>query len=297
MVDHLETGWDSFFFWAKQFRDMPTFDAEERDYKASAAAQVAVARRAFLDEADWVPELLASFALQENNLVTHFAWRPFLQWVEADLPEARAALGALWEDGDADAPSRLNAFSARVPDSTVAGRGVRLNVAAYLLGGIDHLRWPNYRVTVLDRACELAKVAKATREMSIGGAYGHALAFFDQLSLEAKRFDVDVRDRLDAQSLAFCVTLWKAKPAAFSQDAWDGLAEFRSVPSSQRRAASRASTRVVRPLIAPNTSPCPMCGHEDNVTRVGTAGEGRWEFSCSWGPHHSEPLSFTVAGR
>lgn len=195
--------------------------------------------------------------------------------------------------------TRLDRFAEILPDTVLSGRGVRLNVAAYLLGASEYIEWPNYRVTVVERACELARVAGAGKELSLGATYQHALAFFDTMQLEAASYALEVRNRLDAQSLAFCVTLWRDRPTGIgeiSEEDWNGLLAFRTVPSQLRQDAKRARRTSSRQTFAPNHAPCPLCGFEDNVIRIGPLGDNRWEFVCEGGTHHEDPLSFPVTG-
>jgi len=264
MDDHMETGWGSFFFWAKKFLDMPTFDKEERVYKKKAAERLARARESLLSSHEWLPSVRSAFSNPDNNIVIRFAWWPFLEWLESSPEDGRAALEALWIDDGSPVGMRLDRFSQVLPDAVLSGRGVRLNVAAYLLGAIDYVEWPNYRVTVVERACELTRVPKAEKELSLGDTYEHALAFFDVMQVEAGSFDLALRDRLDAQSLAFCVTLWRERPTGvgeINEDDWNGLLEYRTVPSKLRQAiANRSQRKAPRTIFVPNHALCPIWG-------------------------------------
>lgn len=75
----METGWSSFFFWAKKFLDMPTFDREERVYKEKVAERLARTRESAFSSGDWIGSLQSAFNNPDNNIVIRFAWWPFME--------------------------------------------------------------------------------------------------------------------------------------------------------------------------------------------------------------------------
>jgi hypothetical protein len=297
MDDHMSTGWESFFFWGRKFLEMPGFGAAGREHTSRAAEQLNDAREALLGSGEWLPTLRSGFGDADNSTVIHFAWRPFMDWAEANPATSTDAVTSLWSKEGAPAPERLDGFGRILPDTVLPGRGVRLNLAAYLLNVVDPVEWPTYRVTVIERACDLAQEPKAPRELSLGATYQHALDFFDKISRHAPTFDCELRDRLDAQQLAFSVTLLKDRPASISVDDWGGILAFRTVPSALRKESRESKVRQVKPKYAPNYAVCPLCGNDEGVSRVGPIDEERWEFVCEGGSHHAEPYSFPVSSR
>jgi 8-oxo-dGTP diphosphatase len=235
-VGRSTTGWPEFLRWARKFFEMPDFDQEERDYKLKAVQPLKKARKKLLSGEDFFPDLERGFKNTKlNNLVSWRYFGPFLDWARRDPTAARKALQRLWTEDDPDVATRLDAFSARFPKSVVSGPGVRCNLAAYLLGADDPKSWPNYMVRVTSRAYELTRYPEPAKSKSMGELYAHALGFFDRLLGEAAAADLVLRDRLDAQGVAWCVVHWPKRPKSFSDEDWNELLEFRAErPGSSR---------------------------------------------------------------
>jgi hypothetical protein len=299
--EQLKTGWEPFLHWAAFFWDTPRFDFDlnERDYKLSAVVPFHEARAA-LSGGDWLTPLGRGFKNKDANLVTHYQFTPFLDWVAEDLEAGRVAVGALWQPGDATGPERMETFDAVVPTHVLPGPGIRCNLAAYVLSAADPYAWPNYKVTATELACELTQHPLPERDCSLGARYGHALDLYDELIDRAAAHGMRLRDRLDAQGLLWCIAGGVAgkRPASFSSEEWDEFLAFRTIPSALRQ-ARRATPKSTRPAKAklPPRALCPLCGNDEEVRLLGRAADGdRWEFVCESGPNHPrlEPFSFSA---
>lgn len=297
----MQTGWEPFLDWAAFFWDAPgfDFDSNERDYKLSAVAPFDQARVA-LDEGDWITPLGRGFKNKDANLVTHYQFTPFLDWVAEDQNVGRAALKALWDPSDASGPERMDAFDALVPPHVVPGPGIRCNLAAYVLSAADPYNWPNYKVTATELASELTHHPLPERDCGLGARYGHALDLYDELISRAASRGMSLRDRLDAQGLMWCVAGGVAsdRPDSFSSEQWDEFLAFRMIPSALRksRRVSPRSPRLAKRKRPPRAL-CPLCGNDEEVRLMGPATDSdRWEFVCESGPNHPrlEPFSFSA---
>lgn len=135
------------------------FDDHERVYKVKLGERIGAARTALVaGDASWPRMLESALKDRRQNLV---GWRvrdPFLEWVNADLERAAAALRLLWAPGEPGLREFADALSAQPP---LSGKGTRASVSSLLLMGLDAGRFPFYKPTVHDgfrRALGLARL-------------------------------------------------------------------------------------------------------------------------------------------
>jgi hypothetical protein len=295
--DSPTTGWPVFLYWARKFYESPQFEEAERNYKFRAVRPLKLARKGLLSGSDWVKDVERGFTNTDNNLVSHWQFRPFLQWVRDDRAAARDAIWRLWTEDDLNAAARLDGFSLLLPKHVLSGSGGRCNLAVYLLGAIDPIRWPNYRVTPIKLAYELTRYLAPEPPLSMGRIYSHALEFFDRLRAEAAAMDLVLEDRLDAQGVMWSVVHWQKRPPNFSTADWQQLLEFRAVRIDRTKPRQRAKQARVRRSRAPVGRPlCPLCALDEEVVLVGRTDKG-WLYVCETGPGHEEPYEFPFTPR
>jgi hypothetical protein len=215
--------WDEFVKWASRFYEDPTFYEKERDYKFDAVRPLAKAREAFLGGGEWRPLLREGFLNRNNNLTDWRVHDRFLSWVVAQENEgaagsdtAEAALAELWRDGDV-AP-RLDAFLDLVPASELGAVGARLNIASYLLMAQAATEHPIYKPSPFKRARDLTQTASRPAGASPSEVYLAALDFLDRFIEEAATRGLELRDRLDAQGLVWCIAKYGAGSGWTKQD-------------------------------------------------------------------------------
>ena len=202
--------WDEFVKWARRFYEAPDFDHDERDYKFEAIAPLVKARAELVNGGDWRPHLREGFLNSANNLTDWRVHDRFLGWAEAqadpDTPSdaAEAALTAIWQEGDV-AP-RIDAFLDLVPSSELGAVGARLNIASYLLMSQNATEHPIYKPSPFKRARDLTQTASPPTGASASEVYLAALDFLDRFIEEASTRGLQLRDRLDAQGLVWCIT-------------------------------------------------------------------------------------------
>lgn len=198
--------WGLFVYWAQRFFELPDFEPDERAYKYPIAEGFREAADALAQgDEDWPDRLRAAFTPQ--FMPTN--WRTsssLMAWVAKDPDAAAHALRELWAEGPIG--ERIRAFSALLPKDVQSGRGMRLNLISTLLMSEDLERYPPYKWTPFDRAFELTGYPRPSREMDEADLYEHALSFLDRFDEEASRVGFAMRDRLDAQSVVWCVTSW-----------------------------------------------------------------------------------------
>ncbi len=148
------SAWDEFLKWAQRLYVHESFDAEERDYKLETAEQLRRVREALLAGGDeWLALLRDS--LKQTNLLHWRASSAFVEWCESNREAAAAAVGALWR-GDDISEAQVNAFASAVEAATRPGG--RTSIASVLLMGIDPLRFPPFRPSVVSAARKLLEL-------------------------------------------------------------------------------------------------------------------------------------------
>ncbi len=193
--------WSQFLHWAARFARYVDVDAEERNYKLAMAARLREATQAARQgDEDWLGSLRR--AAQGSNLLP---W----QFVDALLKAAEhrgdALRVALVELLDAPDPvAHLDRFAEQV--RTVHTTATPGNLAAFgsvLLMSVDPSAYPPYRPEPV--AQWAARVGLDVDTARATQRYRTLLELCDALISEAPQAGLLVRDRLDAQGLAWTV--------------------------------------------------------------------------------------------
>ena len=206
--------WDQFVKWASRFFQKPGFDDNERTYKLSAAKQLSSARESLArGDTNWLDALRDGF--KHQNLVRWQAQDALLSWATGHAPDAASALGELWSPS-AQFFDRLKGFSDRLPADLLSGSDT-LRMTSFLLMGDDATKYPPVTASVLKKACELTGYPPSAAAADEPRRYRHALIFFDRILQEAAKRGLQLRDRLDAQGVAWAVANY-APPDDWSDD-------------------------------------------------------------------------------
>lgn len=211
-----ERGWDAFVRWARKFYEWENFEENERDFKLEIAARLERAKNALLGgDENWTKELREAFWAR-NNLIFYMQRQDFLKWCETNTEAAGEALRALW-DQSSPVQERVRRFSEFLPREVLSGSGGRLALASVLGLAHDPLNNPVYRWEPLYKAQKLVDYPAAESGLDEAGLYEHAVGFIDRFLEEAESRGLKLRDRLDAQSLIWCVSKWSAdaEPVSF----------------------------------------------------------------------------------
>lgn len=297
MVNEQTTvGWDGFLEWASLFYATPEFSADERDFKLEAVEGLQRCRQHLLADETWLPELRTGLTNGHSANVDFRLADRFLEWAESYPDKAGESLAGLWADGDLEGPARIAIFDRLLPTEAASGKGTRLNLAAYLLGAIDPLLWPNYRIRVVEDALELTCTAPPPAECSLAQRYAHTLGFYDEIVLRMAALGTSDLSRLDAQSLMWSVVKWTRRPSTFTVEQWAELKEYRKVPAALRKAAVPPPKKIKAPS-RPLRGHCTQCNN-DETTFVGQEGD-QWMFRCDESVQHvgGEPYTFPQSSR
>ena len=196
--------WDEFVKRAKGFVDAGELESQEIEFKVKASRNIADARKETLaGTPGWANSLKDALIAKESDFI---GWRlvdDLIKWCVAHQDEASRALGAIWAENDSSVSDRIRAFSAALPRPEISGPGSRLKVASGLLMGIDVERYPLFMKTVFDKAYDRTGYGRPQRGADEAALYEHALAFLDRFIEEAAERGLELRHRLDAQSVVW----------------------------------------------------------------------------------------------
>jgi len=193
--------WSQFLTWAKRLAQEVDLDAEERGYKLAVAAHLREATEgARRGDADWFN--LLRKAVQGSNLLPWQFVDSLLKAAEREPSRLRDAIVELVDSSDPVA--QLDAFAADV--RAVHAPATPGNLAALgsvLLMSMDAPTYPPYRPEPVGEWA--ARVGAAADSSSASQRYRTLLELCDGLLHEAVGAELPVRDRLDAQGLAWTV--------------------------------------------------------------------------------------------
>ncbi len=221
--------WHEFLHWAERIYEGQEFDRRERDYKLEIAENVQDAMVAVREDRPNWPKILRRAFGTPNNLTNSRAQENFLSWCEQSPKAARSPLLALWDE-ERQFAERLREFFDGFPEDVISRPSDRLSTASFLLMGCDPEERPFYKYTPIWRAFEMVDYEKPDDRSDEIAVYLHTLEFLDAFIEELADRGVEVRDRLDAQSLVWVVTRAMPDELDFLSDAERRkFAEFRGV--------------------------------------------------------------------
>jgi 5-methylcytosine-specific restriction enzyme B len=196
--------WSQFLEWAKRFSDETDLDEEERDFKIATAEKI---RTACADCVNGNPgwEVQVGRALSSSNLM---AWQ-FVDDVRKAItanPESFRQGIAMLANADADAGD-VESFTKGMTEAGLAATpGNLTSLASIVLMGQHPEQYPPYRASF---ATDWAKAVGFEPEIPNSvGRYEGMLSLCDELLRRAPAVGLQLRDRLDAQGLAWMVMRW-----------------------------------------------------------------------------------------
>jgi hypothetical protein len=204
--------WNTFIGWAQRFYAWPDFAREEREYKLAIGQQLHDSKEALrAGSPAWQDMLAEAVNDKDNNLDWHVK-KPFVTWCLNQPQEAASALTHLWDE-TVSVQVRVQQFMEEVPGHAV--RGMHDMFTSFLLMALDATRHPMYRTEAYQMAYRLTD-SPGRPKHGAGAVYQHALDFLDRLLTEAHQRGLPLRDRLDAQSVLWCVTWYKVTDSPVS---------------------------------------------------------------------------------
>ena len=196
--------WDEYIRRARVMVDAGIIDLEgERTYKSEIGEKLATARKAGLGGSpDWLQLLRAGLTGFKYHPLAWQVSDRFRKWIDAS-PANVQALREFWKEGDLDVVDRIGPFSNVLPREVATRPGGFSNLVSVLLMGLDAKQFPPFKITAFVEAYKLTGYDMPERGADEAEPYHHALGFLDRLTKEAAERGLILRDRLDAQTVAY----------------------------------------------------------------------------------------------
>ena len=175
------------------------------------------------------------------------AYRRFLESNESGSADA---LLSIWETGAATPQDRIRTFADTMEAVGADIRGYD-NLGSFLLMALDARLHPYYQYTPFNAAYQMTDYPRVNIRWTPDAKYGHALAFLDEFVRQAGNRGLEVRDRLDAQSLVWCVTKDDYFADEWPSDVREALQHYRQSKGEPPKATSDDSASNAAPDWAP----------------------------------------------
>ena len=223
----IATRWDEFVYWAKRMYDNPEAKSQERPYKFEIEKKLVAARDSLMDDdrSDWLDLLKRAFG-SPNNITFHVTHSKFLDWCKDPETTASAAeaLKVLF-DSSIGLEEAISGFCDRFPTDVVGGVGTRVNLASFMSMGRDAKTCPSFKRSAFDAGYKWTAFP-VSQKPDERQTISDSLRFLDRFVQEAAQRDLQLADRLDAQSALWCVFNY-APPDDWSETDQQALLDFR----------------------------------------------------------------------
>ena len=195
--------WDGFVRRSQEYCQSGQLEVEEIEYKLVTGGRLAAARRAVIEEAEGWADLVKSGI--GGNLVHPIQQQKCRDWIDESPSESLFALQMLWEGDDDNPGERIDSFCELLPPHASSGPGTRTTLSSVLLMGLDVERYPSFRVNVFNSGYRQTGYGEPETTTGEAELYEWALGFLDQFMEEASNRGLELRHRLDAQSVLWAL--------------------------------------------------------------------------------------------
>lgn len=195
--------WDGLVRQAREYIDSGELESTELDYKVEIAQGLSLARDAVLAEnPEWGELLRTALRSRQGHPIAWQLLGDFNKWCAEQPMEALPALRSLWDDHTANVTESIRAFTSLLPETALRGAvGNATNVISVLLMALSVEDYPPFRVTVFNQAYDRVRYPRPDNGADEAAVYEHALGFLDRFIEEAGARGLELRHRLDAQSV------------------------------------------------------------------------------------------------
>lgn len=217
---------EAYFHWGRRFAEQEEFDETERNYKLLIGERLVAARSALLEgDQAWLDRLRTAFG-SPNNLTNWRFNKPFLNWCDENQQQAEQAVRILWDE-DRKVSQRFNEFFDIVAEGV---KPLGVSGVAFLHMAMSPTDYPIFRATPVSQAYKLTGYPDpyGGSKVDIGARYEHFLNFLDLFLERAAERGLQLRDRLDAQSITWLVTYPKFFPPDAPEEEREALAAYRT---------------------------------------------------------------------
>lgn len=130
--------------------------------------------------------------------------RRLTDWFEDYPAKSADALRVLWDE-DLDLANRFAAFAHALEEPGLGQSGAQLVIGSTFLMALSACDYPPVRMEAFKAAMDLAGRDTLYTLRGAGERYLLAQSFMDAIIEESTGFGIDLRDRLDAQGVIWCV--------------------------------------------------------------------------------------------
>ena len=195
--------WDGLVRQAREYIDSGELESTELDYKVEMAKDLSLARDSVLAEnPDWGELLRSALRSRQGHPIAWQLLGDFNKWCAEQPIEALPALRSLWDGHTTSVTDSIRAFTSLLPETALRGAvGNATNVISVLLMALSVEDYPPFRVTLFNQAYDRVRYPRPDNGSDEATVYEHALGFLDRFIEEAGARGVELRHRLDAQSV------------------------------------------------------------------------------------------------
>jgi hypothetical protein len=194
-----------FFRQAAFYRYHPKFQRRERDYKLRLASGFSQSRDLLNSKPRVALELLRkTFTSKDNNIVDWRNRADVVAWIKERPTDAALSLRKLWKS-TAALEKRFDSFCEDLAEAGVTASGAQLAIISTLLMTHSACKFPPVKVQAFRPALKTLDWDDLVTKDGALDRYLYAQMFLDYLIEQGEEFDVELRDRLDAQGIVWCI--------------------------------------------------------------------------------------------
>lgn len=194
-----------FFRQAAFYRYHPKFQRREREYKLRLASRFSLSRDLLNSKPSSALEILRNaFTSKDNNIVDWRDRADVIAWIKKHPKQFAVSIRNLWKP-TTPLEKRIALFTKDLSQAGVRTSGSQLAVVSTLLMTLAAIDFPPVKVKAVKPALEMLDWEDIGAKPTAVERYVYAQGFFDYLIREGRKFDVDLRDRLDAQGVVWCL--------------------------------------------------------------------------------------------
>jgi|GEM_PF-1416465 len=194
-----------FFRQAAFYRYHPLFQRRERDYKLRLASNFSKSRDLLNSKPSVALEIFRkTFTGKDNNIVDWHSQADVVSWLRNRPKAVSASLRNLWESLE-PVEARFATFTERLADIGITASGTQLAIASTLVMTHSATDFPPVKVGAFRHGLEMLGWEDLSTKPSAIERYLYARSFLDFILKQAPKFKVELRDRLDAQGILWCI--------------------------------------------------------------------------------------------
>ena len=257
-----DTRWDALIEWARLFYQWEGFNNAERNYKLEIAQTLAGVRDMLLDGFPNWDSGLKGPRSPGYHLLNWRVYSAFRNLLDKDREIVGDVLRQFWRsEGSVSPEDRVRQFEERI---SVGPRG---QLAAAFLLADDPTNNPPYRTEYLNKAYQLVGREREGTGDDGGRRYRRMLNFLDEFMRRSEVRGLHVRDRLDAQSLVWCVMIYGLERPPVSE--WpDGARQRYEAYLSGEALSPPPPPPEPEPEPEPDAPPRPDPWSEENIAAL-----------------------------